>query len=264
MLELQAVFPYILGSEGAGVVEKVGEAVTDYKAGDRVYAAGFLNARGGFYAEYASVNKDLVSPAINSYSDEELSGISGVGLTALRGLEDILKLKPGDSIIIHGASGAMGHIALQLAKFLGAKTIAVASGKDGVALCKELGADLAVDGRQDEAIKSIKSQFPGLIDHVLLTAPPIAGLLDGQILKKNAMIAYPHGVMIGDEIDPGLQVEGFYGNPDKDILSRLHQLLRRCEVKVHISSIFTMGNIKAAHRALEQHHLGKLILRICP
>ncbi len=262
MLGLKAEFPYILGSEGVGVIEKIGESVTHYEVGDRVYAAGFLNARGGFYAEYVSVHKDFVSPAIENYSDEELAGIAGVGLTVLRGLEDILKLKRGDSIIIHGASGAMGHIALQLAKVLGANTIAIASGKDGVTLCEGLGADLVIDGRQAGAIQSIKKSFPGLIDYVFLTTSPVPDLADNSILKENAKIAYPHGVMISSELNTNFQWEGFYGNPDKDILSRLHEHLKHSKVKVHISSVFTMDDIKIAHRALERHHLGKLILRV--
>lgn len=262
MLGLNSQFPYILGSEGMGIVEEVGSSVSQFKAGDRVYASGFLNPKGGFYAEYVSVNENFVLPAVRGYADEELAGIAGVGLTALRGLEDVLKLKKDDTILIHGASGAMGHIALQFAKCMGAKTIALASGKDGVEMCRNLGADLVIDGRDSEDIKTLKNRTSDLIDYIFLTAPLPKELMDEAILKKGAKLAYPYGVMVDEDLSDEYELLGFYGDPDKDILSRLSDYLDKFRIRVEVSKVFDMNEIKEAHKSLSKHHLGKMVLEV--
>ena len=92
MLGIEPQFPYVLGSEGAGVVAAVGESVSRFKKGDRVYAAGFLNPKGGFYAEYAAVKAELVSHVPDGLTIEQAGVMSGVAITALRGLDDTLRL----------------------------------------------------------------------------------------------------------------------------------------------------------------------------
>ena len=86
----------MLGSEGAGTVAAVGGRVSGFAPGDRVYAIGFLNPRGGFYAEYASVNADLVSAIPGALTMEQAAVVSGVGTTALRGLHDTLRFSPAN------------------------------------------------------------------------------------------------------------------------------------------------------------------------
>lgn len=105
MLNLESEFPYILGSEGSGIVIARGEKVTNVDLGDQVYAPAFLNPNGGFYAEYAAVNAKYVSRIPDELTMQEAAVISGVGITALRGLEDVLQLRDGESILIFGASG---------------------------------------------------------------------------------------------------------------------------------------------------------------
>src|SRR5690606_17250621 len=90
----QATFPYVLGSEGAGTVAAVGDGVERFRVGDRVYAVGFLNPRGGFYAEYAAVREDLVASIPGELPLEQAAALGGVGITALRGLEDVLAIAP--------------------------------------------------------------------------------------------------------------------------------------------------------------------------
>lgn len=134
MLGLEPAFPYILGSEGTGTIAAVGEQVSRFQEGDRVYAVGFLNPKGGFYAEYSAVDADLVSPIPEPLTMAQAGVMSGIAITAVRGLEDTLGLKPGESVMIFGASGGIGHVAVQFAKQMGARVLAVASGDDGVML----------------------------------------------------------------------------------------------------------------------------------
>ena len=122
MLGIEARFPYVPGSEGAGSIAGVGGKVSRFRIGDRVYAPGFLNPEGGFYAEFVAVDADCVSFVPASLTTEEASVIPGAGITALHGLVDILELKPGESVAVFGASGGVGHVAVQLAKQLGARS----------------------------------------------------------------------------------------------------------------------------------------------
>src|SRR5690606_20535462 len=92
MLGVEPSFPYVLGSEGSGVVVALGARVRRFRLGERVYAASFLNPKGGFYAEYTAVAADLVSPVPVGLPMDQAGALSGVGLTALRGLEDTLNV----------------------------------------------------------------------------------------------------------------------------------------------------------------------------
>ncbi|MCG8458547.1 MAG: alcohol dehydrogenase catalytic domain-containing protein, partial [Holophagales bacterium] len=107
MLGIEPHFPYVLGSEGAGVVAAVGESVSRFKKGDRVYAAGFLNPKGGFYAEYAAVKADVAAHIPDGLTTEQAGVTPGVAITALRGLDDTLTLKSGESVMVFGASGGV-------------------------------------------------------------------------------------------------------------------------------------------------------------
>src|ERR1044072_9422588 len=147
MMGRKPKIPYVLGTDGAGIIAEVGKEVSDFKMGDRVYALELANPKGGFYAEYAAINADNVSKIPGQLTMEQVTVLPSDAVTALTGLEKVLRLKRGDSLMIFGASGGIGHLALQLAKRLGARVFAVASGSDGVALAKKLGADSAVDGK---------------------------------------------------------------------------------------------------------------------
>ena len=109
-------FPYVLGTEGAGTVAAVGRRVRRFKPGDRVYAAFLSNPKGGFYAEYTAMPADNVSPIPQKLTTEQAGVMLVDAITALRGLDDAIDLKPGESVMIFGASGGIGHLAIQLAK----------------------------------------------------------------------------------------------------------------------------------------------------
>src|ERR1044072_794387 len=104
---------------------------------------------GGFYAESVAVSEDNVAPIPPGVKPDEAGALGADGVTALRGLQDELRLAAGETLMIFGASGGIGHLAVQLAKRIGAKVLAVASGDDGVSLVRRLGADVAIDGRRD-------------------------------------------------------------------------------------------------------------------
>jgi len=141
MFGIKPTFPYVLGSDGAGTVAAVGARVHRFKKGDHAYALALTNPKGGFYAEYAAVKADNVSPIPGQLSVEQAGVMPSDALTALRGLDEILKLKKGELLMVFGAGGGIDHLAVQLGKRMGARVLAVASGDDGVGLAKRLGAD---------------------------------------------------------------------------------------------------------------------------
>lgn len=262
MLGIEAEFPYVLGSEGAGVIVTIGEQVERFEEGDRVYAAGFLNPSGGFYAEYASVNADLVSAIPDQLTTDQAGAMSGAAITALRGLDDTLDLQPSESVVVVGASGGVGHVAVQLAKRVGTRVLAVASGDDGVALAERLGADVAVDGHADGVRDATRSFAPDGVDAVLLTA---GGAVAEQVLtevREDGRVAFPTGVQPEPDQRPGLVVLTYNGSPDREIIQRLDRLIAMGPFEVHIASVFALAEAREAHLALEEHHLGKIALRM--
>lgn len=256
-------FPYVLGSEGSGTVAAVGKNVTKLRPGDRVYAAGFLNPKGGFYAEYAAVRAEVVSPVPGDLTDQQAGVVSGCGVTALRGLEDTLKLKRGESILIAGANGAIGHLAVQLAKRMGARVQAVASHADGVALALRLGADAAIDGRQAEVLAAARTFAPQGLDAALLTASSDAILGALEAMREGGRVAFPTGVRPEPKASRGVRVEQYNGEPDAEIIARLNRYIDADGgFEVHVGGVFPLEEANAAQRALREHHLGKYVLRI--
>src|SRR4051812_21460664 len=132
----QPKFPYTLGSDGAGTVAAVGAGVTRFKVGDAVYGYCWDNPKGGFYAEYIVASSDCISKLPKGVPLEAAGALGASGLTAMSGVDRILHIQRGETLIIHGASGAVGTLALQLAKLRGARVLATASGDEGVALVR--------------------------------------------------------------------------------------------------------------------------------
>lgn len=254
-------FPLILGSDGAGTVAAAGKRVRRFKPGDRVYANTFDNPKGGSYAQYVAVPADNVG-AVPKHLDMKQAGALPIsGLTALQGLDGALHLKKGEDLVITGASGAVGTVAVQLAKSLGARVLAVASGKDGAALVRRLGADMVVDGRSADLAEAVEEFAPDGIDAVLALAwdKSLAGLLDA--LAKGGRIAYPNGV----EPKPqkrGAKVAAYNGEGGTREFTALTRALEKAKLKVPIAASFPLDQVATAHMKVSEHVLGKVILRI--
>lgn len=264
MLGITPSFPYILGSEGSGTIVGVGKEVDRFKLGDKVYAAGFLNPKGGFYAEYVAIPADLVSNIPSQLTIQEAAAMPGASLTALRGLDDTLQLKKDETIMIFGASGAMGHLAVQLAKRMGAEVFAVASGIEGAKLAKEVGADVVVDGHSDDVdvVESVMECAPNRLDAIFLTAGGEVAEASLKALRKDGRVAYPTGIYPEPKKDEHTDIRNFNGEPDRDLIERFSNLIGTDPFKVYISQTFTLDEASEAHRVLEKHHNGKILLHI--
>jgi NADPH2:quinone reductase len=257
---MQPKFPHVLGSDGAGTVEDVGDDVHSLKRGDRVYGINFMNPKGGFYAEYAVIkaNSAAAVPAALTTRDAGVMAIDGV--TALDGLERALQLKAGESILILGASGGIGHLAVQLAKRMEARVLAVASGRDGVEFVKRLGADQVIDGHQDDILKAAHGFAPKGLDAALLMAGGNAAAQSILALRKGGRAAYPNGVQDVPDTREDVKVVRYNGEPTQQTLTKLNRLIDSGPFEVHIARTFRLEEAAEAQRALNDHYLGKLAL----
>jgi NADPH2:quinone reductase len=255
-------FPYVLGTDGAGTIAAVGKDVRRFKEGDRVYAAELANPKGGFYAQYAAVKAEHASLIPGHLNMEQAAVLPTDGLTALTGLEKVLGLKSGESLMVFGASGGIGHLALQLAKRLGARVFAIASGDDGVQFAKKLGADIAVDGRSDNVLNAAKQFAPNGIDAALVTAGGERTDEALSAIRRGGRIAYPHGVMPEPTGPDGVTIEAYDGETSPALIERLNALIDSGPFEVHVARTFRLEDASAAHKALSEHHLGKIALRI--
>ena len=130
--EGEPTFPLVLGSDGSGTVVDAGRSVGRLAIGDRVYSYGFANAKGGFYAEYVAVAAENAAHIPCTLSTKEAGGAATVGLTALQGIDNALGMKRDEIVIIHGATGGVGSLAVQFAKLRGARVISTARGEAGL------------------------------------------------------------------------------------------------------------------------------------
>ncbi|GAC13488.1 zinc-dependent alcohol dehydrogenase family protein [Aliiglaciecola lipolytica] len=139
-LPIAPPLPAILGMDFAGTVEAVGEGVTDYTVGDEVYGcAGGLADLQGTLTEYIVADANLIALKANNLSMREAAAIPLCGITAYEGLQRA-GIKAGQSVLVHGGSGGVGHLALQLAKYFGANVYSTGGGDKQLALIEKLGA----------------------------------------------------------------------------------------------------------------------------
>jgi NADPH:quinone reductase-like Zn-dependent oxidoreductase len=262
IMGVKPTFPYVLGTDGAGTIAAVGKDVSRFKEGDRVYAAQLANPKGGFYAQYAAIKSDNVSLIPGHMSVEQAAVLPTDALTALTGLEKVLGLKSGESLLVYGANGGIGHLALQLAKRIGANVFAIASGDDGVQLAKKLGADSVVDGHGDDVLEAAKKFAPNGIDAALVTAG--GERTDEALLaiRKGGRIAYPHGVMPEPTAPEGVEIEAYDGETSRELIDRLNALIDSGPFEVQVDRVLPLEEAGEAHKALTEHHLGKIALRV--
>jgi NADPH2:quinone reductase len=158
-------FPAIPGRDLAGTVLEAGPGVKRFKAGDRVWASSQGTAgRPGTFAELAAVDERWLYPAPAGASDEELAALSLVAITAWLGLVRDAKVKPGEVLFVNGGAGGVGSSVVQLARNLGARVIATAGSDAKVAICRELGAELALNYKTQDVDAAIRTFAPAGVD----------------------------------------------------------------------------------------------------
>jgi NADPH:quinone reductase-like Zn-dependent oxidoreductase len=256
-------FPMILGTDGSGVVTEAGKQVRRLKTGDRVYASEYQNSKGGFYAQYVAAAASKVAPMPKALDMLHAGAVPTIGLTALQGVDDTLEIKPGEKVIVHGASGDVGMLALQFARLRGARVLAIASGSDGVDFVKKLGADAAVDGKRDDILSAARDFAPDGVDAVLAFAggKELTRCLDA--LRKGGRVAYPNGVEPEPRKRKGIKIKAYDGIAGVREFERLGRAIEESDLQVPIAAGFKLEDAADAHRLVEKGHvLGRVVLRV--
>jgi NADPH:quinone reductase-like Zn-dependent oxidoreductase len=259
LAKLVGNFPIILGMDAAGIVEKAGNKVTKYKAGDPVFAFFTLKDEGG-YAEFVTAKEDELAPKPSSVSFAQAAGAGAAGATAWEALIDTANLRAGQTVLIHGGSGGVGHLAIQIAKAKGAKVFATASTPNQEFL-RKMGADVAIDYTRATFEDVAKD-----VDVVLDTVGRDTLERSYGVVKKGGMI-----VSIVDQPKPAaLETHGIRGvtlrcTPKAGVLEELSKLMEARKLTPVISQTFPMTNVVQAQDQIATGHTrGKIVLLIGP
>jgi NADPH:quinone reductase len=257
-------FPLVLGTDGAGTVVGKGARVRRFQIGDRVWAYQYNNAKGGFYAQYVAVNGDHAGRVPRHLSLIEAGAGVATGLTALQGIAH-LHLAEGDTVLILGASGAVGTLAIQFARLRLARVLATASGHEASALVRQLGAEAAVDARREDFVEQLQALAPDGIDAVLALAGTDAMERCLELVRPRGRVAYPNGVEPEPPPRAGVRVAGYdaMANPRK--LAELERAADQVQLRVPIAAQYPLAEAAKAHERLAQGHvLGRIVLPIEP
>lgn len=262
---INPLFPWILGSEGAGEVVAVGEKAKGFQVGDLVYGLNWAtNPKLGFFAEYTALDAEWAAPAPSNLPVEQVGALLIDGAVALRGLDEILQLKPEENLMVFGASGGVGHLAVQLARRMGAHVLGIASGEDGIDLAERLGAEVAVDGHNENIASSAREFAPKGFDAALFTSGGEAAERALTTMRGGARVAHPFGVSLAN-VPSTVRVlsymEGDYWRKmPRALIGKLNKLIETGPFEVHLDRTFSLEEVLDAYQALTKHYLGKLAL----
>ncbi|MFL6569579.1 MAG: NADP-dependent oxidoreductase [Chthoniobacterales bacterium] len=249
-------FPMIIGYDIAGVVEKVGAKVTKLKVGDPVYA--YLTMDGGGYAEYAVASEKEAVRKPKALTFEEAAAVPLAGSTAWQALIDTAKLQSGQTVLIHGGSGGVGSLAVQIAKARGAKVIATASTANQETL-KQLGVDQAIDYTQTNFEEQVKD-----VDVVLDTVGKDTLARSYGVVKKGGIVVTIAGKPDQPEAEKrGIRVAGMRTEPKAETLEELTKLAEAGKLKPIISQVLPLSEgAKAQEQVATRHTRGKIVLKV--
>ncbi|MFC9324513.1 NADP-dependent oxidoreductase [Kitasatospora sp. NPDC057015] len=251
--------PFSLGWDVAGTVEGVGEGVTRFAAGDEVFGMPGFPQAGNAYAEYVAAPAEQFERRPETLPVAEAGALALSGLTAYQALVGIARVSPGQRVLVHAAAGGVGHLAVQIAKSLGAYVIGTARAEKHTIL-KQLGAD--------ELIDYSLTDFTGAVGEVDV----VLDLVGGEYARRSAGVLRPGGLIVSTiDHDPGLTPEealelGVRFEPvivhqSPEDLAALRRLAESRALRVHVALTLPLAEVGRAHRiSAERAVTGKLVL----
>jgi len=252
--------PFILGWDISGVVVEVDPGVHRFSVGDEVYGMPFFPRQAGGYAEYVAVPARQLARKPSTIDHVHAAALPLVGLTAWQGLVDIADVQPGQRVLIHAAGGGVGHIAVQLAKHLGAEVIATASaGKHE--LVSSLGADQVIDYRAVDFTTAVRD-----VDVVLDSVGGDNGPRSIEVLRPGGtlltLVDRANADLAAATTAAGRRFAGVAVEPDGAGLERLAELVDSGGLTVHVEQTFPLEEVAKAHELLFSGLPGKLVLAL--
>ncbi len=261
--------PYTPGKDGAGVVESVGEGVTKFQAGDRVYIADSLT---GTYAEHALCREDQIGRLPETVSFEEGAGVFTPYATSYRALFQKANAKPGETVLVHGASGGVGIAAVQWAKHAGLRVFGTASSDEGKALVLSNGADAVFDHSTASYLDEVRHSAGGQGINVILEMLANVNLeKDFEILAKFGRIVVigsrgsleftPRLAMTKDATVYGMSLFNGRSGEMEEIYRAIEIGLEKGVVKPMVRLAMPLNDAARAHvEVVESKAAGKIVL----
>ncbi len=252
--------PVVLGWDVAGVVTKVGGGVTRFRVGDEVFGMPWFPRRAGAYAEYVTAPSRHFAAKPHPLSFEEAAALPLAGLTAWQIVVDTIALENGADLLIHGAAGGVGHLAVQIAKARGASVIASARAEQHGWL-RELGAEATID-YESQRFEDLVGDLDAVIDF-----PGSYGERSLPTLRPGGiLVSVPSGAsegLVARAKEGSRRATGFLVEPDPVGLDGLSHLIENGQLQVKVDRAFDLDDVVAAHRAAAEHHGGgKIVLRL--
>jgi len=267
-------FPLILGWDSSGVVEEVGSGVSRFKKGDEVYSVSDFS-RDGTYAKYVAVRESAIAFKPKSLHHVHAAAVPVAALTAWQALFDAAQLKTGQCVLVHAASGGVGHFAVQLAKWKGTHVIGTAS-KDNHGMLYQLGVDQAID--------YTTQRFEDVARDVDVVIDPIAGETQERswkVLKRGGILVSLHQhasdkatkalgltggiVPLHQEKAKALGLRGAYVavKPNGAQLAKIAAVIDSGNLKPVVSRVLPLSEARRALNLSQSSHIrGKMVLRV--
>lgn len=275
--------PAVLGCDGAGIVEAIGTQVTKFKVGDEVYfcSGGLGKKNTGNYAEYAVIEESLVAKKPSSLSFAEAAAAPLVLITAWESLYDRTNLQSGQTVLIQGGAGGVGHVAVQLAKLKGAKVATTVGTTDKEKLVRQLGADFPILYKQKDVVKDILNWTNGegvdvgfdtvggktFFDtcEAVKVYGDVVTILEPDSSIGNLKLARQRNQRISLELmlTPALMDLPIALIHQTKILEQCSQWFDQGKLKIHLNRTYPLEQASIAHQAIESGSTtGKIALII--
>lgn len=257
--------PAVIGYDVAGIVEKTGAGVKNFKEGDEVFYTPEIDPNSGSYAEYNVANESIVAKKPENLDFNEAASIPLAGCTAWDSLMGAALLQIPETVLIHGGAGGVGTLAIQLAKAAGARVFTTCGGyhKDFV---RKLGADVAIDYREEDFVDVIKQETNGEGVDVVFDC------VGGDTLEKSLDVTCFRSRLVtivnstGD-LNRGkannISVYYVFMQRSSETMNSLKKMIERGQIKPVIDSVMNLEEAAEAHKKLEKGGVkGKIVLSV--
>lgn len=275
--DLVKSFPMVLHGDVAGVIEQIGEGVTNFAVGDEIYGCvGGLLDMGGALSEYILADSRLIANKPKNLSFAEAAALPLVALTAWEGLITYANVQPNQTVLIHGGTGGVGHVAIQLAKWLGAKVFSTSSSTSKMDLAKKLGADITINYKNTPVATYTQEYTDGVGFDVVfdtvggdnLSDSFSAATLFGKVISILAVgnydltNAFLKGLTLHMVMQPLPLITGIKRGHYNTILTKITELVDTGIIKPLMDEKkFTIKQVGAAHTHLENGKaIGKVVM----
>ncbi|MGE5409114.1 MAG: NADP-dependent oxidoreductase [Syntrophothermus sp.] len=252
--------PICLGWDVAGVVTEIAPGVTRFTVGDEVFGMPWFPRQAGAYAEYVTAPSRHFAPKPHALSTTEAGALPLAALTAWQVVVDTVRVQEGDDVLVHGAAGGVGHLAVQIAAARGARVFATAR-REQAGWLAELGVERTIDYRDEDFVAQL-SDLDAVIDcHGAHREASLDVLRPGGML-----VAVPSGVapeLLEEAGRRNMRATGFLVEPDPVGLAGISDLIEAGRLEVRVDRVLDLEQAAEAHRLAESSHGGgKIALRV--